>query len=73
MNNAVETEVIGALLHDAVEDQGGRERLAQIKEEFGPEAADIVEGCSDALDNRNRNDERDPQTRKRYDELIYLP
>lgn len=46
-----ETEAIGALLHDAVEDQGGRERLAQIKEEFGREVADIVEGCSDTLEN----------------------
>ncbi|NLW56609.1 MAG: bifunctional (p)ppGpp synthetase/guanosine-3',5'-bis(diphosphate) 3'-pyrophosphohydrolase [Firmicutes bacterium] len=45
-----ETEAIGALLHDAVEDQGGRERLTEIKEEFGPEVAAIVEGCSDALE-----------------------
>lgn len=45
-----ETEAIGALLHDAVEDQGGRERLAEVKEEFGPEVADIVEGCSDAFE-----------------------
>ena len=45
-----ETEAIGALLHDAVEDQGGRERLVEIKEKFGPEVAAIVEGCSDALE-----------------------
>lgn len=45
-----ETEAIAALLHDAVEDQGGRECLAEIKEEFGPEVAAIVEGCSDAME-----------------------
>lgn len=45
-----EIEAIAALLHDAVEDQGGLERLAEIKEEFGPEVAAIVEGCSDAFE-----------------------
>ena len=46
-----EIEAIGALLHDAVEDQGGRERLDEIQKEFGPEVAAIVEGCSDAFEN----------------------
>lgn len=45
-----EIEAIGALLHDAVEDQGGRERLDEIQKEFGPEVAAIVEGCSDAFE-----------------------
>ncbi|HPT87334.1 MAG TPA: HD domain-containing protein [Bacillota bacterium] len=45
-----ETEAIGALLHDAVEDQGGRERLEEIRKEFGSEVAAIVEGCSDAFE-----------------------
>jgi (p)ppGpp synthase/HD superfamily hydrolase len=45
-----ETEAIAALLHDAVEDQGGRERLAEIRKEFGPEVAAIVEGCSDTME-----------------------
>ena len=30
-----EEEVIGALLHDAAEDQGGRPRLEDIREQFG--------------------------------------
>ena len=42
-----EIEVIAALLHDAVEDQGGKERLADIKTAFGKEVAAIVEACSD--------------------------
>jgi len=43
-----EDQAIGALLHDAVEDQGGRPRLEDIRMRFGPAVADIVEGCTDA-------------------------
>ena len=46
-----EDEAIAGLLHDAVEDQGGWERLTEIREKFGPEVALIVEGCSDAFEN----------------------
>ena len=42
-----EDEAIAALLHDAVEDQGGVERLADIERRFGPVVARIVDGCSD--------------------------
>lgn len=42
-----ETEAIGALLHDTVEDCGGAERLRDIKERFGNDVAGIVEGCTD--------------------------
>jgi (p)ppGpp synthase/HD superfamily hydrolase len=44
-----EDEAIAALLHDAVEDQGGAERLADVEREFGPRVAAIVESCSDSL------------------------
>lgn len=43
-----EDERIAALLHDAVEDQGGRETLEEIRLEFGERVAAIVEGCTDA-------------------------
>lgn len=43
-----ENQVIAALLHDAVEDQGGAETLALIRERFGEEVADLVDGCTDA-------------------------
>ena len=43
-----EDEVIAALLHDAVEDQGGQDTLAQIKVRYGPRVAMIVAGCTDA-------------------------
>jgi (p)ppGpp synthase/HD superfamily hydrolase len=42
-----ETEAIGALLHDAVEDCGGAGRLKDIKARFGEKVANIVEGCTD--------------------------
>lgn len=44
-----EDEAIGALLHDAAEDQGGEETLAEIQQRFGPAVAGIVRGCSDTL------------------------
>lgn len=42
-----ETEAIGALLHDAVEDGGGPERQREIEKQFGPEVGAIVAGCTD--------------------------
>jgi (p)ppGpp synthase/HD superfamily hydrolase len=43
-----EDEAIAALLHDAVEDQGGRPTLEDIRGRFGDTVAQIVEACSDA-------------------------
>jgi (p)ppGpp synthase/HD superfamily hydrolase len=45
-----ENEVIAALLHDAVEDQGGRATLRKIKRKFGPRVAAIVGACSDSFE-----------------------
>ncbi|KUI15350.1 phosphohydrolase [Mycolicibacterium acapulense] len=47
--DGTETEAIAALLHDAVEDQGGDATLVLIEERFGPEVAAIVEECSDTV------------------------
>ncbi len=44
-----EDMVIAALLHDAVEDHGGRPRLEDIRCNFGPEVARMVEGLSDTF------------------------
>jgi (p)ppGpp synthase/HD superfamily hydrolase len=44
---ASETEAIGALLHDAVEDCGGAKRLRDIERKFGKAVAKIVDGCTD--------------------------
>ena len=43
-----EDMVIAALLHDAVEDQGGLPRLREIRKKFGKRVARIVDGCTDA-------------------------
>jgi (p)ppGpp synthase/HD superfamily hydrolase len=45
-----EDMVIGALLHDAVEDEGGLPRLRDIEANFGKEVAKIVEGCTDSFE-----------------------
>jgi (p)ppGpp synthase/HD superfamily hydrolase len=43
-----EDQAIAALLHDAAEDQGGAERLDEIREKFGDTVAAIVSDCTDA-------------------------
>ena len=45
-----EDMVIAALLHDAVEDEGGLPRLRDIEAKFGKEVARIVEGCTDSFE-----------------------
>ena len=44
-----EDVAIAALLHDAVEDQGGEPRLADIRNRFGERVAEIVRACSDSV------------------------
>lgn len=43
-----EDQAIAGLLHDAAEDQGGAETLAEIKTMFGDDVAAIVSDCTDA-------------------------
>jgi (p)ppGpp synthase/HD superfamily hydrolase len=42
-----EDEAIAALLHDAIEDQGGETARLEILRQFGPRVTEIVEGCTD--------------------------
>jgi (p)ppGpp synthase/HD superfamily hydrolase len=44
-----EDMVVAALLHDAAEDHGGQTRIADIRSNFGPEVARMVEGLSDTF------------------------
>lgn len=44
-----EEMAIAALLHDVVEDCGGMPRLREIRKQFGPRVAKIVEGCTDSF------------------------
>jgi len=43
-----EVEAIAALLHDAIEDQGGDKTRQEIYRQFGTEVGDIVEGCTES-------------------------
>jgi (p)ppGpp synthase/HD superfamily hydrolase len=45
-----EEMAIAALLHDAVEDQGGLPRLRDIRKKFGKRVAHIVDGCTDSVE-----------------------
>jgi (p)ppGpp synthase/HD superfamily hydrolase len=45
-----EDVAIAALLHDAVEDQGGRETAEEIRNVFGESVAELVLECSDSLE-----------------------
>lgn len=45
----IEDVAIGALLHDAIEDQGHRISLEEIRKRFGDKVHEIVRDCSDAI------------------------
>ena len=47
-NGGNEDQAIAALLHDAVEDQGGESRLTEIRQKYGNTVAQIVADCTDA-------------------------
>jgi (p)ppGpp synthase/HD superfamily hydrolase len=44
-----EDMAVAALLHDVVEDCGGMARLREVRKQFGPRVAGIVEGCTDSF------------------------
>lgn len=64
-NKGGEDEAIAALLHDAVEDQGGRATLVEIRQRFGERVASIVDGLTDSYQTPK------PPWRKRKEEYIY--
>jgi (p)ppGpp synthase/HD superfamily hydrolase len=43
-----EDEAIAALLHDAIEDQGGETTRTEILHQFGDRVTHIIDGCTDA-------------------------
>jgi (p)ppGpp synthase/HD superfamily hydrolase len=63
-----EEEAIAALLHDAVEDQGGAGTLRLIREKFGPGVAKIVEDCSDS-----EGDPKPPWLERKKKYIEHLP
>ena len=61
-----EDEAIGALLHDVVEDGGGRAALAEIEERFGPAVARIVLDNSDSVPAEGEQKPRWYERKKAY-------
>jgi len=47
-HGANEDEAIAALLHDAIEDQGGAATREEIRRRFGDIVTEIVDGCTDS-------------------------
>ena len=64
---ADEDEAIAALLHDAVEDQGGLPVLESIRKKFGQQVAMIVDGCTDAYE-----DPKPPWRERKESYLVHL-
>ena len=62
-----EDEVVGALLHDTVEDCGGLPVLEEIRELFGDTVAAIVDGMTDSYD---RDGEKWETRKQRYIDRI---
>ena len=58
---------IAALLHDAVEDQGGADTLVMIRQLFGERVADVVNGCTDT-----DKDPKPPWKQRKQDYLDHL-
>src|SRR5262245_6139004 len=63
-DGADEDEAIAALLHDAVEDQGGKPVLEEIRRRFGSKVAGIVAECTDT------DEDPKPPWRERKEEYI---
>jgi (p)ppGpp synthase/HD superfamily hydrolase len=63
-----EDEAIAALLHDAVEDQGGLKRLEDIRERYGDDVADVVDECTDSY-----GDPKPPWRRRKEQYIDELP
>ncbi|MEO1428355.1 MAG: HD domain-containing protein [Cyanobacteria bacterium J06633_8] len=43
-----EDEAIAGLLHDAIEDQGGKATREQIRDKFGEQIVEIIDGCTES-------------------------
>ena len=63
-----EDQAIAALLHDAAEDQGGKETLAEIRTNFGDAVAAIVSDCTDSW-----TDPKPPWRARKEAYLVALP
>lgn len=65
---ANEDEAIAALLHDAIEDQGGNATREEIRRRFGDIVTEIVDGCTDA-----DKTPKPPWRQRKEDYIAHLP
>src|SRR5262245_57369736 len=55
-----DVQVAAALLHDVVEDHGGRPRLDEVRSRFGEDVAHLVEALSDSVADTTAGEEKLP-------------
>ncbi|MBD2181752.1 HD domain-containing protein [Aerosakkonema funiforme] len=65
---ANEDEAISALLHDAIEDQGGAATREEIRRRFGDTVTEIVDGCTDA-----DTTPKPPWRQRKEDYIAHIP
>jgi (p)ppGpp synthase/HD superfamily hydrolase len=63
---------IAALLHDSVEDQGGKGRLDDVRNRFGDRVARVVAACSDSLADRAKGERKADWQKRKEDYIAHL-
>jgi GTP pyrophosphokinase len=63
---------IAALLHDSVEDQGGKARLEDVRNRFGDGVARIVEACSDSIADTGKGERKSHWRERKEAYLAHL-
>ena len=72
-NGGTEDEAIAALLHDAVEDQGGLATLEKIRQRFGDRVAAIVEGCTDSTADTSKGEVKLLWRQRKASYIAHIP
>ena len=72
-NGGGEEEAIAALLHDAVEDQGGQATLDRIREQFGDKVAGIVLECTDKIERTEADNSPENWRARKEADLAKVP
>ena len=67
-NGGNEDEAIAALLHDAIEDQGGAATREEIRRRFGDTVTKIVDSCTDA-----ETIPKPPWRQRKEDYIAHIP
>lgn len=67
-HGANEDEAIAALLHDAIEDQGGEATRQEIRRRFGDTVTEIVDGCTDS-----DTTPKPPWQQRKTDYIAHIP